>query len=255
LARALAAAGRNSEAAQSFRDFAASVGDQADSQMLSSVFVEMGQTLFDTGDTGQAAEVFQAALSHPESEAQARVGLAKISIGRSDYKAARSHLKRALEVEPRNAEVWHCWSILAAEEGDWKEAVVRMEESIKLDSEDPELWIQLGRCYRKVGRMEEADNTFKKAFERFPDQRARFLWLRGRLAIRTRDWSRAYEFLNRSFQLAPGSWRIHEDMAQACLGLQNWDLAEQNIHQAATLAPADKKNSILALLKRIPQRD
>jgi tetratricopeptide (TPR) repeat protein/serine/threonine protein kinase len=253
LARALAAAGRSKEAVQSFRDFAASVGDQADSQMLSSVFLEMGQTLFSTGDSGQAAEVFQAALSHPESEAQARVGLARISLSRSDYKAAAVHLKRALEVEPRNAEVWQNWSILAGENGDWSEAVVRMEQAIKLDNDNPELWVQLGRCYRKAGRAEDADHTFKKACDHFPEQKARFLWLRGRLAIRKKDWTRAYEFLNRSFQLAPGSWRIHEDMAQACIGLQNWTQAEENIRQAAAMAPAGKKSSVLSLLKRLPR--
>lgn len=252
LARALAAAGRSQEAVQSFRDFAGTVGDRADSQMLSSVFLEMGQSLMQTGDTGQAAEVFQAALSHPESQAEARVGLAKISIGRSDYKAAGQHLARALELEPRNPSVWQAWSMLAAEEGDWSEAVARMEHALKLDGNDPELWIQLGRCYRKAGRLSDADHAFGKAAERFPDQEARFLWLRGRLAIRQREWSRAYEFLKRSFGLAPGSWRIHEDMAQACLGLQNWDLADQHIRKAAELAPPERRGTVLRLLERLP---
>lgn len=252
LARALASAGRSQEAVQAFRDFASSVGEKADSQMISSVFIEMGDTLYEAGDTGQAAEVFQAALAHPESQAQARVGLAKISISRSDYKAAGQHLNRALELEPRNAVVWHTWSLLAGEEGNWSEAVNRMEQAISLDGSNPELWIQLGRCYRKANRSQDADHTFARACERFPEQEARFMWLRGRLAIRRKDWSRAYEFLNRSLSQAPGSWRVHEDMAQACLGLHNWDLAEQNIRRAAELAPADKRGSILSLLKRLP---
>lgn len=252
LARALSAAGRATEAVQSFQNFAATVGDPSDSQLLSSVFVEMGQNLFDTGDTGQAAEVFQAALAHPESQASARVGLARISISRSDYRAAGNHLQRALEQEPRNAEVWQTWSMLAAEEGQWSEAVERMERALKLRSDDVDLWIQLGRCYRKAGRPEDADHTFSKAFERFPDHRARFLWLRGRLAIRKKEWSRAYEFLQRSFQLAPASWRIYEDMAQACIGLQNWSQAEDNIRRAAELAPRDKRDSVLKLLQRLP---
>lgn len=253
LARALAAAGRSQEAVKSFRDFADTVGDKADSQLLSSVFLEMGQTLFNTGDPGQAAEVFQAALSHPENQAQARVGLAKVSLSRSDYKAAANHLERALELEPLNADVWHTWSMLAAEQGKWGDAITRMERALKLRDDDPELWIQLGRCYRKAGRPEDADLTFSKAFDRFPDERARFLWLRGRLAIRRKDWTSAYEYLNRSFQLAPASWRIYEDMAQACLGLQNWQMAEENIYRAAELAPSNKRDSVLLLLQRIPE--
>ena len=252
LARALAAAGKHEEAVAAFRAFAATVGRQGDSQLLSSVFVEMGNTLFDRGDTGQAAEVFQAALAHPESQAQARIGLAKVSITRSDYSAANSHLERAFEAEPRNADVWHTWSMLAAEQGKWGDAVTRMEHALKLRSDDPELWIQMGRCYRKAGRNEDADKTFATACDRFPEQQARFLWLRGRLAIRRKDWSHAFEFLNRSFRIAPGSWRIHEDMAQACLGLQNWDMAEEHIKKAADLAPRDQRESILRLLERIP---
>jgi tetratricopeptide (TPR) repeat protein/serine/threonine protein kinase len=252
LARAFAAAGKSQQAVQSFRDFAATVGDKADSHLLSSVFVEMGQTLFATGDAGQAAEVFQAALSHPESQAQARVGLAKVSLSRSDFRTAAGHLERALESEPRNPDVWHTWSILAAEEGNWGEALSRMETALKLRNDDPELWVQLGRCYRKAGRAEEADRTFAKASERFPDHEARFLWLRGRLAIRKKDWSRAYEFLQASFDLAPGSWRVHEDMAQVCIGLQNWQQAEDHIHKAEALAPAAKKSSVRNLLNRLP---
>ena len=252
LARAFAAAGKSQSAVQSFRDFAATVGDKEDSQLLSSVFVEMGQTLFATGDAGQAAEVFQAALSHPESQAQARVGLAKVSLSRSDFRTAASHLERALELEPRNADVWHTWSMLAAEEGDWPEALSRMEMALKLRNDDPELWIQLGRCYRKAGRVDEADRTFAKAGDRFPDHKARFLWLRGRLAIRSKAWSRAYELLQASFELAPGSWRVHEDMAQVCLGLQNWGQAEEHIEKAEALAPASKKSSVRVLLNRLP---
>ena len=141
---------------------------------------------------------------------------------------------------------------LAAEQGKWGDAVTRLEHALQLRSDDPELWIQMGRCYRKAGRSEDADKTFAKAGERFPEQQARFLWLRGRLAIRRKDWSHAFEFLNRSFRIAPGSWRIHEDMAQACLGLQNWDMAEEHIQKAAELAPRDQRDSILRLLSRIP---
>lgn len=252
LARALAAAGRNSEAVRSFQNFAETMGDEDDTQLLSSVFLEMGQSLFDSGDTGQAAEVFQAALSHPENQAQARVGLARVSLSRSDFKAAKSHLEQALRLEPRYAEAWHVWSMLAAEEGDWTEAVRRMEKAVQLRSDDPELWIQLGRCYRKAGRTSEADRTFAKACERFPDQEARFLWLRGRLAVRQKDWTFAYELLSRSVKLAPASWRVYEDLAQTCIGLQNWQLAEDNIEKAAQLAPSDRKSSILRLLEKIP---
>ena len=252
LARALAAAGKSQEAIKSFRDFAATVGDKADSHLLSSVFVEMGQTLFETGDAGQAAEVFQAALSHPESQAQARVGLAKVSLSRSDFRAAAGHLKRALELEPRNADVWHTWSMLAAEEGKWSDAISRMETALQLRDDDPELWIQLGRCYRKAGRGEEADRTFAKASDRFPEHKARFLWLRGRLAIRAKDWTRAYEMLQSSLDLAPGSWRVFEDMAQVCLGLQNWQQARDFIQKAEDLAPAGKKASVRQLLSRLP---
>jgi tetratricopeptide (TPR) repeat protein/serine/threonine protein kinase len=252
LARAFAAAGKSQQSVQSFRDFAATVGDKADSQLLSSVFVEMGQTLFATGDAGQAAEVFQAALSHPESQALARVGLAKVSLSRSDFRTAAGHLERALELEPRNPDVWHTWSMLAAEEGNWGEAVSRMENALKLRNDDPELWVQLGRCYRKAGRVEDADRTFSKAAERFSDHRARFMWLRGRLAIRKKDWSRAYEFLQSSFELAPGSWRVHEDMAQVCLGLQNWQQAQEHIQKAEALAPATKKSSVRQLMNKLP---
>lgn len=252
LARALSAAGRHQEAIAAFREFGASVEHAQQTQLASRAFLEMGHTLLHSGDIGQAAEIFQAALAHPEEEASARIGLAQVSLARSDLKTASNHLKRALETEPLNAEVWQVWSSVAAEQGDWKEAINRMERAVSLGPNREDLWIQLGRCFRKAGRIRDADETFRKGAEKFPQSEARFSWLRGRLAVRMKDWSSAYQHLNHSLRLAPGSWRVHEDMALACIGLQNWRMASQHVNQAAELAPANKRDSILQLHSRIP---
>lgn len=252
LARALAAAGHHKEAAKSFRAFAASIDHAQTSQLLSRAFLDMGHTLLMAGDLGQAAEVYQAALGRPDDEARARAGLAQVALARSDLKAATAHLKRALELEPLNAEVWNVWSLVAAEKDDWDEAVRRMERALALDSDKEEYWVQLGRCFRKAGRIREADDTFRKGADKFPLSRSKFFWLRGRLAARQKDWTRAYDHFRTSIELAPGSWRLHEDMAQACLGLQNWQQAREHIQQAAELAPPDKRDSVLALRARLP---
>ena len=76
--------------------------------------------------------------------------------------------------------------------------------------------------------------------------------MRGRLAARQNDWSRAFDHFRYSLELSPGSWRLHEDMALACLGLQNWRQAEEHIRTAVDLAPLDKRDSVRALLQRIP---
>lgn len=252
LARALAASNQHKDAATAFRAFAKSIDKSQSSQLLSRAFLDMGHTLLQAGDLGQAAEVFQAALGRPDEEARARVGLAQVCLGRSDIKAATAHLKRALELEPMNAEVWNVWSQVAAEGESWDEAIRRLEKAISFDDSQEEFWVNLGRSYRKAGRFKEADETFRKGADRFPQNKARFLWLRGRLAARQRDWSRAMQHLSYSLELAPGSWKLHEDMAQACLGLQNWRQAEEHVRRAAELAPLDKRDSVLGLLKRLP---
>ena len=252
LARALASIGHHKESAQSFRSFATSIDKSQDSQLLSRAFLDMGHTLLSGGDLGQAAEVFQAALGRPEEEARARMGLAQVSLARSDLKAATGHLKRALELEPLNAEVWTIWSQVAAEEKNWDEAIRRLERAVSLDSEREEIWVQLGRSFRKAGKSHKADDTFRQGGDKFPKSKARFLWLRGRLAARDQNWTRAYEHLRYSLELAPGSWRLHEDMALACLGLQNWKQAEDHVQKSVSMAPADKRDSILMLMDRIP---
>lgn len=252
LARALASVGNSKEAIAAYRAFAASIDKSQGSQLLSRAFLDMGHTLLRTGDYGQAAEVFGAALGRPGEEARARLGLAQVCLARSDLKAATGHLTRALEIEPLNADVWTAWSTLAGEQGDWDEAIRRMERALAIDSENEEAWVSLGRAFRKAGRNREADDTFRRGAEKFPDSKAKFLWLRGRLAARQNDWSRAFDHLRYSLELAPGSWRLHEDMALACLGLQNWRQAEEHIRTAVELAPLDKRESVRALLQRIP---
>ena len=253
LARALSSVANHKDAANAFRAFAASIDKSSQgSQLLSRAFLDMGHTLLKAGDLGQAAEVFQAGLGRPEEEARARIGLAQVCLARSDIKAATQHLKRALELEPMNAEAWNVWSQAAAEGENWDDAIRRMERALSLDNDKEEFWVQLGRCFRKAGRTRDADDTFRRGAEKFPQSKARFCWLRGRLAARQNDWTRAYEQFRISLDLAPGSWRLHEDMASACLGLQNWRQAEEHIRQAAELAPLDKRDSVLTMLKRLP---
>lgn len=252
LARALTLAGHLKEAIASFRAFAASIDEKQGSQLLSRAFLDMGRTLLLSRELGAAAEVFQAALAQPGVEAQARVGLAQVSLGRSDLKNANAHLKRAMQLEPLNAEVWHAWSLAAAEEKQWDEAVRRLERAISLNPSDEELWVELGRSYRKAGKLPEADDAFRRGGEKFPHARARFAWLRGRLAARQKDWTKAYDQLCYSLQLAPGSWRVHEDMARACISLNNFGQAREHIQKALEYAPASEREDLLKMLKEVP---
>ncbi len=54
---------------------------------------------------------------------------------------------------------------------DKQDAVTTLEQNVKANPSNPELWVHLGFAYRKVGDIDNAQNAFQKALTLEPNNR------------------------------------------------------------------------------------
>ena len=91
-----------------------------------------------------------------------------------DWKGAEEAYKKALSLEPENAEIWYSMGGgLYFATGRWEESIREMKKCIELDPLKPISHLNLGNILTHAGRPDEAGAYFKKTLELNPQfQRA-----------------------------------------------------------------------------------
>ena len=86
-----------------------------------------------------------------------------------DWAAADTSFRRALALEPGNAEALRYGGRLALTLGRWNEAIDLANKAIERDPLRPNSYINLGRALQAVNRDTDAEAAFRKALELDPD--------------------------------------------------------------------------------------
>jgi predicted TPR repeat methyltransferase len=111
-----------------------------------------------------AVAAFEAALlAMPDDPATLHHHLALAHRHRGDVKAARRHLNKALEIEPRLARAWYALATLDAEAGNAEIAVGLYRKAIKADATHAAAHSGLGRALDALGRRAEAMAAYAAA--------------------------------------------------------------------------------------------
>lgn len=87
-----------------------------------------------------------------------------------DWASADASLARAADVEPGNAGVWYCHSLLYEFQGRLAEAIEAQKRAISLDPLSPRYYSLLGYLLYFSGKYEESDAALAKALELNPQK-------------------------------------------------------------------------------------
>jgi TolB-like protein/cytochrome c-type biogenesis protein CcmH/NrfG/tRNA A-37 threonylcarbamoyl transferase component Bud32 len=135
---------------------------------------ETEQYLFPANTTKaqfQRAQVAAETALHlaPES-AEARVGMARFYYQcLHDYERASSELKIVLERAPNNAR-WRTFSgLIQRRQGDLESSIKTIQRAVELDPLNPDLWANLGRCYRSIQNFPAALISYDRALSVNPN--------------------------------------------------------------------------------------
>ena len=85
---------------------------------------------------------------------------------------AEDGYQRLLKARSDNADAWHLWGVLAAQQGQFDSAVSRMQQALTLKPHEPAFLGNLGNAFLKQGRFGRAIDCYREALQHQPEDTA-----------------------------------------------------------------------------------
>lgn len=251
LARAYYTQGRQDEAVLCFRRFLSVVPDSSGFAVVYNAYVGVGRSLLAQGQTVAALEMLSSILVRDPYNADACIGLAKVWLSKKNYAKASASVEDGLKSAPHYAPLLLTKADVLGAQERWSSAVSALLEASQEAPHNHRIIEQLGRAYRKCGRLQDAVDVFNKAVEDFPELAGHFGWLKGRVLYRQGQYEAASWAYRQAAEIDPEDWRIYIDLGKAYSSLQQLDDAASAYRNAERLAPAEEKKQIRSLLSRL----
>lgn len=80
-----------------------------------------------------------------------------------DFMKAEIDFKAAININPKNATVYHSWGMLKYEEGLYEDAIKYFSKALQYEDKSPVAHYNIGMAHSKVGETEEACHHFNQA--------------------------------------------------------------------------------------------
>ncbi|MGM9997918.1 MAG: tetratricopeptide repeat protein [Candidatus Bruticola sp.] len=251
LARAYAMQGRHDQAVLCFKRFLNVIPDSSGFSSVYNAYVGVGRSLIASGEFACALEVLSSILVRDPYNAGAHIGLAKVWLSKKNYTKASGCVEEGLKSAPRYAPLLLVKAEVLGAQDRWSSAVSVLLEAAQEAPHNHRIVEQLGRAYRKCGRLQDAVEVFSKAAEDFPELSSHFYWLKGRVLYRQGQYEASVWAYRQAIEVAPEDWRVYLDMGKAYSSLQQLDEAAGAYRSAERLAPAEEKKQIRSMLSRL----
>ena len=85
------------------------------------------------------------------------------------WQPAEQSLRRALKLQPRNAEVLHGLGLCAHSRGDFVQALAWFDKAIGQAPGAPDVHVSRGNCLREMSRLADAVTAYRRAVDLHPD--------------------------------------------------------------------------------------
>ncbi len=142
-------------------------------QMLVSANNVIGACSLELGNTTDAVDAYNAALSIDMESTDAHLGLGESYAKNGGYEVSLQHFKRALEITPDDAAAHYNIGTLLVQSGQTEEAVEILERAIALQPVFPLAYKTLGFAYIRQGDIERAIELLETSLEQETDELAK----------------------------------------------------------------------------------
>ncbi|MGH9929620.1 MAG: tetratricopeptide repeat protein [Pyrinomonadaceae bacterium] len=234
----------------------------------------LGEAYLALGDADKSEESFLLALNEDRNNAEAILGLARVSVSRGNTKVTAAYLTRVQELVPNSPELLYGVGLTALRAGFFDEAKSVFEKAGKLRPREPAYLIALGAVWLKKPDLFEAEKAFRRAIELQPNSAQGQMYLGytllkqkkyleaqtlleksvksgldipepfyylGLIAQEQNEDERAVEILENLIQRFPEFANAHVALGTSYLKLKNYPRAQQELELAAKLKPDESK--------------
>lgn len=142
------------------------------------VLANLGMELHESGKRDEALEVFQEGLRLAPEATLLRANLVRALIDRGEYSTAQQHVDFLLMKEPNNSRFWQQAGLIAVHTSRNEAAENYFRQAIDRNPNDPTFHTNLGQLHAQQGKWEEAIACFEQALQldsRFHEARRRLI--------------------------------------------------------------------------------
>ncbi|MCM3872756.1 MAG: tetratricopeptide repeat protein [Pyrinomonadaceae bacterium] len=164
------------------------------------LLVVLGDAYLRKGKADQAEENYLLALTEQSENADAILGLARITHGKGDNKTATLYLFRARELVGNSPDLLYRFALVAVKLELLEEAKSALERAINLKPNEPAYLLALGALWIRRPDFLAAEQAFRRAIQLRPDSAQAQMSL-GYVLFKKKEYSEARLFLERSTKL------------------------------------------------------
>ena len=130
--------------------------------------IEEGKQFAAKLELENAEAKFSKALNSDPGSIDARIWLSKVALMKGQSDVASNFLKEALAIEPKDAEALALQGVCELQQGNLEAALQYLQNAEKLNSGLDLVHSNLSRCYKLLGKFEEAESSARKALDMNP---------------------------------------------------------------------------------------
>jgi len=162
----------------------------------------LGDAYFKKGDAGKAEENYLLALAAQKNNADAILGLAKVSQARGETKTTSAYISQAREVAGNSPDLLYKVGVAALSLGIFDEALSDLEQVVKLKPDEPSYLIALGAAWLKKPDLFAGEQMFRRALELQPNNSQAQMYL-GYVLYKQKKFSDAKPYLEKTIKADP----------------------------------------------------
>lgn len=213
----------------------ASVSMQATIPDAASLFRQAGEFL-DQGDTVSALDMYLQVVKLDPQFAKAFVMVGYLFKERSNLPQAKTHLTRAIELNPELADANYLLGSIAAAENDADKMIGYFERSILLDPLQEHIYLELSYALFQLGRGSDAISQIRRGLEVFP-QNVTMWQYSGNFHLSQFQHEDAFVAYEKALGLMPDSVELLYNFVICCMALYRFDQALDCLMRIQSIQP------------------
>lgn len=170
------------------------------------MLIVLGDAHLKKGDVDQAEKTYLAAISEQSQNADALLGLARVSQSRRNLNAALEYLQRAKEFLADSPDRLYKFAVAAFGLNSSDDAIWALKRAIEIRPDEPSYYLVLGivQLGLKNPDLQDAEESFRECLKRQPGNAQAQLHL-GYVLLKQKKYSDAHVWLEKSIQKQTGS--------------------------------------------------
>lgn len=197
---------------------------------------QLAATLMSKGEYARATEVLRVAVAAPPADEALFTDLGNAYLRQHMLPQAQAALKRALEINPDQAEAQNLLGLVAVEKNDPAQAEAQFRDALRSQPDLAEAHNNLGNVLAGAHSYPEAEYHFQRAIAINPSYaEARHSY--GLVLALMQSYDRATEELGEAARLAPDDAQIHDDLGDVLMARGQGDGAITQYREVVRLKP------------------